>query len=76
MGLRPTQNDEERWWRELQLAASASAGELAANFGLFFSGVVLPADRSFNRSIRVQPERATALGEVHAHRITAISSSA
>ena len=32
---------EERWWRELQLAASASAGELAANFGLFFSGALL-----------------------------------
>jgi hypothetical protein len=47
MGLRPTQGDEERWWRELQLAASASAGglhtqssdgECAANFGLFFNG--------------------------------------
>jgi len=49
MGLRPTQSDEERWWRELQLAASASAGglraqscdgECAANFGLFFNGAV------------------------------------
>jgi len=30
MGLRPTQDDEERWWRELQLAASASAGVRAA----------------------------------------------
>jgi hypothetical protein len=28
MGLRPTQSDEERWWRELQLAASALAGGL------------------------------------------------
>jgi anti-sigma-K factor RskA len=37
MGLRPTQDDEEQWWRELQLAASASAGGRAANFGLFFS---------------------------------------
>src|SRR5580658_7186357 len=42
MGLRPTQGDEERWWRELQLAASASAGGYVANFGLFFNGAVLP----------------------------------
>ena len=34
MGLRPTQGDEERWWRELQLAASASAGGRAATFGM------------------------------------------
>jgi len=40
MGLRPTQNDEERWWRELQLAASASAGVLPANFGMFFNGAI------------------------------------
>jgi hypothetical protein len=26
MGLQSTKGDEERWWRELQLAASASAG--------------------------------------------------
>jgi hypothetical protein len=31
----PTQNDEEQWWRELQLAASASAGVRAATFGMF-----------------------------------------
>jgi hypothetical protein len=47
----PTQGDEERWWRELQLAAPASAGglraqrvsggECAANFGLFFNEAVL-----------------------------------
>jgi hypothetical protein len=41
MALRPTQGDEERWWRELQLAASASAGESVANFGMFFNGAVL-----------------------------------
>jgi hypothetical protein len=42
MGLRLIQVDEERWWRKLQLAASALAGglrmqsadgECAANFG-------------------------------------------
>ncbi len=31
--LRATQGNEERWWRKLQLAASASAGGRAANFG-------------------------------------------
>ncbi len=41
MGLWPTQNDEERWWRELELAASASAGVHAATFGMFFYGAVL-----------------------------------
>jgi hypothetical protein len=50
MALRPTQEDEDQWWRELQLAAPASAGDLcehssdgesAANFGLFFNGAVL-----------------------------------
>jgi hypothetical protein len=40
MALRPTQGDEEIWWRELQLAASASAGGRAANFGLFFNGAI------------------------------------
>jgi hypothetical protein len=39
MGQRPTQCNEERSWRELQLAASASAGGRAANFGMFFNGV-------------------------------------
>src|ERR1700722_216076 len=39
MGVRLIQGDEDRWWRELQLAASASAGGRAANFGLFFNGV-------------------------------------
>jgi hypothetical protein len=28
-------------WRELQLAASASAGDRAANFGRFFNGAVV-----------------------------------
>ena len=50
MCLQPTQGDEERWWRELQLAASASAGglraqspdgECVANSVLFFNGAVL-----------------------------------
>jgi hypothetical protein len=41
MGLRLTQNDEERWWRELQLAASASAGVRAATLGTFFNRAVL-----------------------------------
>jgi len=40
MGLRPTQSNEGQWWRELQLAASASAGVRAANFGMFFNGAV------------------------------------
>ncbi len=30
MDLRPTQGNEQPWWRELQLAASASAGGSAA----------------------------------------------
>jgi hypothetical protein len=37
MGLRPTDGDEDilHWWRELQLAATASAG-----VGPFFRGAV------------------------------------
>jgi hypothetical protein len=58
MCLWPTQGDEERWWRELQLAASASAGGRAANFGLFFSGAVLNSRRLREYS---QPRRAVGI---------------
>jgi len=38
---RPTQGDKERRWRELQLAASASAGVRAATLGMFFNGAAM-----------------------------------
>jgi|SRR5580692_4027307 hypothetical protein len=49
MGPRPTQGDEDRLWRELQLAASASAGGRAANFGMFFNGAVLACPLLYSR---------------------------
>jgi hypothetical protein len=66
MGLRPTQDDEEQWWRELQLAASASAGERVPNFGMFFNGVVLPSPFCRGTPVsRRPPYRSVGAGLLH-----------
>jgi hypothetical protein len=60
MGLQPSQGDQkERWWRELQLAASALAGGRPANFGPFFNGAVLSSmfSATSESAIRAQPGR-------------------
>jgi len=45
----------DQWWRELQLAASASAGECVANFGPFFNGAVSNPSCVYQRSSAANP---------------------